>query len=147
MGESKQIYEDVGFKKNDKNESPHISWTVMEGGNDSCESESMESSSSDWGEDASSSPSSWPSHGPLYELSDLMTYLPIKKGLSKHYQGKSQSFASLASVMNLEELAKKEIYYSKRLKSCKSYGGILDGRKYGPKATIAKKEVFKRHFN
>ncbi|CAI9766037.1 unnamed protein product [Fraxinus pennsylvanica] len=147
MGESKQIYEDVGFQKNDNNGSPHIKREILKGGSESSESESMESDSSDWAEDTSSSPSSSPSHGPLYELSDLMTYLPIKRGLSKYYQGKSQSFASMASVMNLEDLAKKGISYGKKLKSCKSYVGNLNDRKYGPKANIAKKELFKRHFN
>ncbi|KAI4380004.1 hypothetical protein MLD38_006238 [Melastoma candidum] len=54
--------------------------------------------------------------GPLCELSDLMTHLPIKRGLSRHYSGKSQSFTSLASVRSLEDLAKKENSCMKRLK-------------------------------
>uniref|UniRef100_A0A7N0UXN7 Uncharacterized protein n=1 Tax=Kalanchoe fedtschenkoi TaxID=63787 RepID=A0A7N0UXN7_KALFE len=50
------------------------------------------SASYDLADAASSSPSS--SHlsvGPLYNLSDLMNHLPIKRGLSKNYNGKSQS--------------------------------------------------------
>lgn len=63
-----------------------------------------------------------------------------RRGLSKYYQGKSQSFTSLASVKSVEDLAKKGYGYRMRMKSCKSYGGGLDGhRPYSPKATISKK--------
>lgn len=98
---------------------------------------SMESSSSsDLVEDASSSSSS----GPLYELSELMNQLPIKRGLSKYYQGKSQSYKSLTSVNSVEDLAKRGTHYRKKMKSCKSYAGGLDGHKFcTPKATISKK--------
>ncbi|KAJ0964746.1 hypothetical protein J5N97_025884 [Dioscorea zingiberensis] len=64
--------------------------------------------------------------GPLYELSSLMDQLPIKRGLSKYYQGKSQSFTSLSYVSCLEDLPKKEIPYKKKMKPSKSYGGGLD---------------------
>ncbi|XP_058115636.1 protein OXIDATIVE STRESS 3-like [Magnolia sinica] len=122
---------------------------------------SISSSSSDLTEDAtssttfaspplSSSPSSPPSsspqlvsNGPLYELSELMAHLPIKRGLSTHFQGKSQSFTSLSNVRCIEDLAKKENPYRKRMKSCKSYGGGLDcNRSYSPGTytrTISKK--------
>ncbi|KAK3210601.1 hypothetical protein Dsin_015307 [Dipteronia sinensis] len=148
-------------------------WVVMmKGGGEICDhsisieddsikyspSSSLSSSSSDFVEedDASSSTSSTSSssssNGPLYELSALMAQLPIKRGLSKFYQGKSQSFTSLANVNNIEDLAKKENYYSSykmRMKSCKSYAAGLDIRHHhhhhnnkksiSPKATIAKK--------
>ncbi|GAB4852678.1 hypothetical protein Ancab_016893 [Ancistrocladus abbreviatus] len=107
------------------------------------------SSSSDLMEDAtspasfsSSSSSSSSLNGPLYELEELMAQLPIKRGLSKYYEGKSQSFASLASVQSLEDLAKRENpYRRKRMKFSNSYGGGLDGHKFysTPKPTIAKK--------
>ncbi|TXG61484.1 hypothetical protein EZV62_012847 [Acer yangbiense] len=104
---------------------------------------------------SSTSSSSSSSNGPLYELSALMAQLPIKRGLSKFYQGKSQSFTSLVNVNNIEDLAKKENIYSSykmRMKSCKSYAAGLDigGRHHhhhhhhhnnksiSPKATIAK---------
>ncbi|KAK4391736.1 hypothetical protein Sango_1951400 [Sesamum angolense] len=89
----------------------------------------------------SSSSSSSPSCGPLYELADLMAQLPIKRGLSKYYDGKSRSFACLAIVGSVEDLGKKEIScYSKRMKSCKSYGGNLNHRhRFGPRPTIAKR--------
>ncbi|XP_030465191.1 protein OXIDATIVE STRESS 3-like [Syzygium oleosum] len=122
-------------------------------------SSSSSSSSPDLLEDASSSPSPSLSksslcssssssssslagkHGPLYELSDLMAQLPIKRGLSRYYDGKSQSFTSLASCRSVEDLVKKERPYVKRLKLCKSYAGGLDSpnRSFGPKAIISKK--------
>ncbi|KAI3932092.1 hypothetical protein MKW92_032175 [Papaver armeniacum] len=79
-------------------------------------------------DDASSSSS----NGPLYGLSDLMATLPIKRGLSKHFQGKSQSFTSLADVSCIEDLVKKESGYGRKkmmIKTCKSYGGGLDIQK------------------
>ncbi|KAK9106437.1 hypothetical protein Syun_022448 [Stephania yunnanensis] len=63
--------------------------------------------------------------GPLDEMSSLMHQLPFKRGLSKFYPGKSQSFTSLSNVRSLEDLAKPENPYNKRLKSCRSYGGFF----------------------
>lgn len=72
-----------------------------------------------------SSPSSNDNHrSALSDMSDLLQQLPSKRGLSKHFQGKSQSFTSLAKVMCLEDLAKPENPYNKKLKSCKSYVGL-----------------------
>ncbi|KAI4350781.1 hypothetical protein L6164_005197 [Bauhinia variegata] len=90
---------------------------------------------------SSSSSSSILSNGPLYELSELMTQLPIKRGLSMFYQGKAQSFTSLARVQSIEDLPKKTKPYRKKMKPCKSYGGGLDSHRisYTPKATISKK--------
>ncbi|XP_022729631.1 uncharacterized protein LOC111284851 [Durio zibethinus] len=153
----------MSAKKVDGNEAWCSNLTIVEGGNNNeiCDSVSIESSfegnsensnssisSSDLVEDASfsatSSSSSLSSNGPLYELSELMAQLPIRRGLSKHYQGKSQSFTSLASVRSIEDLPKKVIplYNRTKLKSCKSYGWGLDGhhnKSYSPKATISKK--------
>ncbi|KAK3436367.1 hypothetical protein EUGRSUZ_C00963 [Eucalyptus grandis] len=136
------------------------------GGGECCESESsMEDSmvsdessscsSSELAEDASSSAlcsssssssSSSASlsncRGPLYELSELMTHLPIKRGLSKFYQGKCQSFTSLARVQSIEDLVKKDNPYRKRLKTCESFAGALDKhsqKAYSPRPTISKK--------
>ncbi|XP_022965955.1 uncharacterized protein LOC111465679 [Cucurbita maxima] len=120
---------------------------------------SFESFSSELLEDASStstsslslsSLSSSQSSGPLYELSELMANLPIKRGLSKFYNGKSQSFTSVASAKSLEDLAKKVnnnniTSQRKKMKSCKSYGGGLDAqRSYSPKPLIAKKASKRR---
>ncbi|CAL5215079.1 unnamed protein product [Lathyrus oleraceus] len=81
-----------------------------------------------------SSSSSSNLNGPLYELSELMNHLPIKRGLSMFYQGKAQSFVSLAMVESIEDLPKKEKQnYRNKVKSCKNFGVCT------PKATIAKK--------
>lgn len=64
--------------------------------------------------------------GPLFEMSSLISQLPFKRGLSMHFEGKSQSFASLSSVKNLEDLVKPERPFRRtnqvRIKSSKSYG-------------------------
>ncbi|KAI3902632.1 hypothetical protein MKW92_016313 [Papaver armeniacum] len=77
---------------------------------------------------SSSSSSSSSINGPLFELSDLMEHLPIKRGLSKHFDGKSQSFTSLSNVNCLEDLAKGGIHFRKKKSSSRSnsYGGGLD---------------------
>ncbi|CAD5186038.1 unnamed protein product [Musa acuminata subsp. malaccensis] len=112
---------------------------VSEDGNDLCESSSFcgdsddsvsSSSSSNAVDDATSSASSGAlrldSQGPLFELSSLMTQLPIKRGLSRYFQGKSQSFTSLSDVRCIEDLAKKETPCGKRMKTCRSYAAGLD---------------------
>ncbi|KAG2333227.1 hypothetical protein Bca52824_004407 [Brassica carinata] len=115
--------------------------TFSEEDSSSCSLSSM-CSSSDLTEDDDASSSS--SNGPLEDLSDLMSHLPIKRGLSKFYEGKSQSFTSLANVKSLEDLMKKGFKhknYGARRKA-KSTGGIIDQsyrRVYSPKATISKK--------
>ncbi|KAF5741645.1 hypothetical protein HS088_TW10G00649 [Tripterygium wilfordii] len=93
-------------------------------------------------DDEASSSSSSSSNGPLYQLSELMTHLPIKRGLSNYFQGKSQSFSSLTCVRSLEDLAKKENPYTKRMKTCKSHENGFDTHKsctHLPKPTISKK--------
>lgn len=67
-----------------------------------------------------------------------MNIIVFRRGLSKFYQGKSQSFTSLAKVASLEDLAKKDTPYQRRLKACKSYGGGLNNYR-SPKAGISKK--------
>ncbi|XP_064987309.1 protein OXIDATIVE STRESS 3-like [Musa acuminata AAA Group] len=108
---------------------------VSDDGNDLCESSSFcgdsdDSVSSNAVDDATSSASSGAlrldSQGPLFELSSLMTQLPIKRGLSRYFQGKSQSFTSLSDVRCIEDLAKKETPYGKRMKTCRSYAAGLD---------------------
>ncbi|CAF2121377.1 hypothetical protein BRARA_C01223 [Brassica rapa] len=115
--------------------------TSSEEDSSSCSLSSM-CSSSDLTEDDDVSSSS--SNGPLENLSDLMSHLPIKRGLSKFYEGKSQSFTSLANVKSLEDLMKTGLRnrnYGARRKA-KSTGGMIDQsykRVYSPKATISKK--------
>ncbi|KAJ8541869.1 hypothetical protein K7X08_016735 [Anisodus acutangulus] len=122
-----------------------VQWVVMETVNsvsaETCSCIDMVDDDDDDDDDDASSSSS--SFGPLYELSELMAQLPIKKGLSKYYQGKSQSYGHLGSVMSLKDLAKEGNSYNKRMKLCKS----LDGRKrssFAPKSTITKKFYSRR---
>uniref|UniRef100_A0A5B7B9U2 Oxidative stress 3 n=1 Tax=Davidia involucrata TaxID=16924 RepID=A0A5B7B9U2_DAVIN len=95
----------------------------------SSEVSSVVSLESDTAEEVTSSDSSSSGQlveaGPLQDLSSLLQQLPFKRGLSKYFQGKSQSFTCLSNVRCLEDLAKPEKPYNKRLKSCKSYGGGL----------------------
>ncbi|KZV34678.1 hypothetical protein F511_21793 [Dorcoceras hygrometricum] len=81
------------------------------------ESESF-SSSCDTTDDASSSNSS---RSTSYDFSELMAQLPVKKGLSKFYEGKSESFTSLSRVTSVEDMAKKTATpYTRKLKASKS---------------------------
>lgn len=69
---------------------------------------------------ASSSTLQLDSEGPLYELSSLLAQLPVRRRLSKYYQGKSQSFTSISAATCLQDLGK-EATYNMRMKTCKSY--------------------------
>nr|GMD93383.1 Oxidative stress 3 isoform 1 [Ipomoea batatas] len=143
-GEKKLCREDSGMKNGGWKLEEQ--WEMMESRDDDrCANSDDESSSSSSSfssselvveDDASSITSSF---GPLYELTDLMAHLPIKRGLSKYYNGKSQSYGCLGSVQSLEDLAKKGNSLSKRMKSCKSFVGGMGGKRFGPKATINKK--------
>ncbi|KAL8230335.1 hypothetical protein R6Q57_000114 [Mikania cordata] len=96
------------------------------------------SSSFDTADDASSSANS--SRSSLYDLSDLMSHLPIKRGLSKFYHGKSDSFTSLARVTSIEDIPKKcKTSHEKIKKSFRSH--TL------PKPIISKKKSRKKKFN
>nr|CAB3503374.1 unnamed protein product [Digitaria exilis] len=64
--------------------------------------------------------------GPLDALSTMLEDLPaLRTGLSKHYQGRSQSFTSLADVSCVEDLAKKATPYIRRKKAPRRYGEVL----------------------
>lgn len=76
--------------------------------------EDLNSSSCSLNSSLSSSDSS------LYDMSSLISHLPLKRGLSKHYEGKSQSFTSLSSVKSLEDLIKTENPSNKKIKALKS---------------------------
>uniref|UniRef100_J3M912 Uncharacterized protein n=2 Tax=Oryza brachyantha TaxID=4533 RepID=J3M912_ORYBR len=54
----------------------------------------------------------------------MTAQLPAKKGLSRYYEGKSQSFACMSEVRCLEDLRKKEKPYKQRIKSCSSYAAL-----------------------
>lgn len=92
------------------------------------ESDSFEDVTSPTSSSSSSSTHQLAEADPLSDMSSLFQQLPIKRGLSKFYQGKSQSFTSLTNVKSLEDLAKPESPYNKRLKSCRSYGGFYESQ-------------------
>ncbi|XP_044506894.1 uncharacterized protein LOC123226442 isoform X1 [Mangifera indica] len=98
-------------------------------GSISSEASSIGSLESDF-EEAANSPSSSPkSTEPLQDMSSLLQQLPCSnRGLSKHYQGKSQSFTCLKEVTCLEDLAKPENPYNKKLKSSRSYAAICNNQ-------------------
>lgn len=100
---------------------------------DQVDDDDDEASSNSVGSSSSSSldSSSSSSNGPLFQMSSLISQLPFKRGLSKHFEGKSQSFTSLSNVKSLEDLIKPERAFNKKrqqqqLKSSKSYGWGLD---------------------
>ncbi|KAJ7553644.1 hypothetical protein O6H91_06G106600 [Diphasiastrum complanatum] len=53
---------------------------------------------------------------PLDHMSTLENSLPIKRGLSNFFRGKSRSFTSLADVSSVNDLAKPENPYAKKRK-------------------------------
>lgn len=140
------------FKINDVNvmeEDDHLSSSSSS--SSSIGDDSSTSSSFDTTDDASSdsSPPHDSSNSSYYDLSDLMAQLPIKRGLSKFYQGKSQSYISdLSRLTSIEDLAKKESPYRRKMKACKSYGGGLDTYKSHtlPKPIISKKSSSRGSF-
>ncbi|NP_001340544.1 uncharacterized protein LOC100501780 [Zea mays] len=100
----------------------------------STSSSSSSSDGVDLADDASSSGSSC-----HFEMASLMTQLPIKRGLSKFFDGKSQSFASLAAVGGLEDLPKPP---AKRLKTSRSCGvGLEDAHRRGPPSATGRKQA------
>ncbi|KAJ6803123.1 uncharacterized protein M6B38_138190 [Iris pallida] len=67
------------------------------------------------------------------DKSSLLSHLPLRRGLSKYYQGKSESFSSFSDVGCVGDLAKKETPYKRKMmKTCRSYAGGLDEHNYGP---------------
>ncbi|KAL2516308.1 uncharacterized protein Fot_30279 [Forsythia ovata] len=143
-----KVFQDSWFQNRDISENC-ISFSDSSVEEDSVLSNGSSSSSSssstlDTADDASSSASSSQSvnsSGALFDLSDLMEELPIKRGLSKFYEGKSESFTSLTMVNSLEDLMKKGTPYKRKMKSSKSYAAGLNTYKpYTlPKPMILKK--------
>ncbi|GER46957.1 oxidative stress 3 [Striga asiatica] len=134
-----------GFTMNvidyDENCSPSSSISSI--GQESTVSNGSSISSSDVADDASSSSSSFCANSSraLYDLSEIMEELPIKRGLSKFYKGKSESFTSLSRVTSIEDLAKKATPYRRNLKASKSIGtGLHSCKSFTlPKPIITKK--------
>nr|GEW23172.1 MAP kinase kinase 6 [Tanacetum cinerariifolium] len=121
--EQRQIFQEMVLEDDNISNIGRVPWVFIEAKDDVCNYDHIESDLDDSFESSSSSPCS-----PLFELSELMAQLPIKRGLSKFYHGKSESFASLASVKSIEDLAKKGKY------PCRS----RTMKRLSPKATITK---------
>lgn len=65
-----------------------------------------------------------------------------RRGLSKFFDGKSQSFASLSAVGGLEDLPKPA---AKRLKTSRSCGvGLEDAHRRGPPSATGRKQASSR---
>eukprot|EP01018_Ginkgo_biloba_P002782 Gb_22739 [translate_table: standard] len=116
---------------------PNNHGTMDESDSESSSSISSISAASDYLDDTvsctSSDSSSSEMDGPLYDMNSLKSQLPFKRGLSKFFGGKSQSFTSLTDVKCLDDLAKPENPYRKKMKSSHSYGASLDcHRSYPP---------------
>ncbi|KAF3629269.1 protein OXIDATIVE STRESS 3 LIKE 2 [Capsicum chacoense] len=55
-----------------------------------------------------------PDEGPLTSLAALEAALPLKRGLSAHYDGKSRTFMNLNEVKSVKEIEKEESPLNKR---------------------------------
>lgn len=85
-------------------------------GRNSDDSPAGQSSSDSEGEEVQSSSK----HGALGNLEDLEAVLPIKRGISNFYAGKSKSFTSLSdatSCSSLKDIAKPENPYTRKRKN------------------------------
>lgn len=105
------------------------------GGSSDCEDLEMEAQSS--------------CRGPLETLGDLEEVLPIRRGISKFYSGKSKSFTSLAdaaSATSIKDIVKPEDPYTKKRKNLLAQSTMLDNnRKYAPKPDGS--EISRRQIN
>ncbi|XP_038898503.1 uncharacterized protein LOC120086121 [Benincasa hispida] len=70
-----------------------------------------------------------PMEGGLCGLESLEEALPIKRGLSSHFSGKSKSFANLSEVIQVKDLEKPENPFNKRRR-------ILMASKWSRKASF-----------
>jgi hypothetical protein len=78
------------------------------------------------------------------EIYDHKLFNFHRRGLSKYYQGKSQSFTSISGATCLQDLGK-EATYNKRMKTCKSYTvgiGMTQRTNHSPR--IRSKMIAKR---
>lgn len=114
----------------DESDSPPYSISL------SASSEDIEESVSSSSSDSDSSSSSSEGDGPLYEVNSLRANLPFKRGLSKFFGGKSQSFTSLVDVKCVDDLAKPDNPYRKKMKNSHSYGAQIGvPRSYPPQSS------------
>ncbi|KAI3801217.1 hypothetical protein L1987_29321 [Smallanthus sonchifolius] len=84
-------------------------------------------------------------NGLLNGLNDLEKVLPIKRGLSTFYAGKSKSYGSLAdavSVPSIQDIVKPEDAYSRKRKNMLAHYALLD--KHHETTTTTESGVSKR---
>ncbi|CAN4100129.1 unnamed protein product [Withania somnifera] len=137
MGDDKiKMSQDEWFEcgRNMENIRDHSPWMINDSPSSSSSIGESTISNSTWSssletmDDATSS-----SDGAFTDLSTLMAQLPIKRGLSEYYEGKSESFTYLARVTNVEDLPKKETPCIRKMKKSSYTSYTL------PKSTIFKK--------
>eukprot|EP01018_Ginkgo_biloba_P007672 Gb_18083 [translate_table: standard] len=76
--------------------------------------------------------------GPLDTLSSLEDSLPIKRGISNFFSGKSRSFTSLSDAVSIKDLVKPDNPYHKKRRSLLACGNNWDRhRSYPPRNTSA----------
>ncbi|XP_043712058.1 uncharacterized protein LOC122660872 [Telopea speciosissima] len=93
----------------------------------------------DEGEEVQSKFKSHGGVGALGSLDSLEESLPIKRGLSIYFSGKSKSFANLSDVSRVEDLAKSENPFNKRrriLMSCKWSNRSFYNRSLNPTTSM-----------
>lgn len=83
--------------------------------------------------------------GPLDSMAELEDSLPIKRGLSNFFSGKSKSFTCLSDVASVKDLAKPENPYNKRRRNLLAYGNSWEKNRFHPprngSAGISKKAM------
>lgn len=68
--------------------------------------------------------------GPLDSMAELEDCLPIKRGLSSFFSGKSKSFTCLADIASVKELAKTENPYNKRRRNLLPYSSSWERNRF-----------------
>ncbi|KAJ1442830.1 hypothetical protein SESBI_00713 [Sesbania bispinosa] len=73
--------------------------------------------------------------GPLHDMQTLEEVLPIKRGISKFYNGKSKSFTTLAdaaSTPSVKDIVKPENAYSRRRRNLMAFNHVWDKNRNYP---------------
>ncbi|KAG4931468.1 hypothetical protein GLYMA_17G226500v4 [Glycine max] len=68
-------------------------------------------------------------HGPLHAMETLEEVLPIRRGISNFYNGKSKSFTTLADAVSspsVKDIAKPENAYTRRRRNLMALNHVLD---------------------
>lgn len=124
-----------GFEKEEADESNTCS-SASTSSSSSIGRNSDQSARSSDGEDSGENDEVQSSYkGPLDMMDSLEEVLPVRKGISKFYSGKSKSFTSLAdasSVNSMKEIAKPENAYSKKRRNLMAYNLVWEKNRSFP---------------